>query len=595
MQVIILAAGKGTRLGKMTETTPKPLIPVNGIPVLIQNIKSLYLAGARKTIIVVGYKHHDITETLGSHYKEMKIDYVFNERFNSTNNIYSLWKCNKQLITDDSIILDGDVLFNPTLISNIIHSEINNLIGVSQMSSFMNGTSITVGKNGLMSISKKTFRSTNQDQFKTINIYKFSKNFSKSIYVPKLEKRINENKTSGYYEDILSSHIINKYFKLYRVTSNEKWVEIDTPADLMIASVIFNENKERYKEILSSYGGFWRIPGLLDFHYLTNPFFPPEQLLNEIKNSIGDLIINYPSGRHIEDLLASVVFECPKETVTVSNGASELIKSIIAVLNCKIGLFLPTFEEYANNVEKDKLNVIETESSNFRITYAQLKNLADQSDCVILINPNNPTGLKLSRKILLQYLEYLLSRGKYLIVDESFADFAEENTSLATQNIIAKYNNLFIIKSMGKSHGIPGLRLGVLFSSNIDITDGVRQALPIWNINSIAEYYLEIFPRYRNIFKTSRLSVQKERSFLELQLSKCKNLKVYKSQANFIFCRINNDISADELSYRLFSEYNILIKDCSKKTGLNNNQYIRIAVKSRQENTLLLRSLRKLL
>lgn len=412
--------------------------------------------------------------------------------------------------------------------------------------------------------------------------------------MPLIKNAIKKKQLGLYYEDIITDSILNKHFEIYKAGKKEKWIEIDNAVDLFHAILQFSDPEHKYNSLLKSYGGLWRSSEIIDFFYLSNPFFPPDGLINELKNALPRLLDNYPSGGTTINHLAATTFQVKSGYTIVSNGASEMIECVLGILNCTFGILTPTFDEYINRVEKPKIRTAKLTAPDFLPDLTMIKNLSTTCDCIILINPNNPTGKGLKRDTILSMLDYLKENRKYLIVDESFADFSGTPVSLLSNHILRTYNNLFIIKSMGKSYGIPGLRLGALFTSNKEIRQRVRSKLPIWNINSIAEYFFELFPRYRSIYIDACKKVQNERNYLSTQLSKNKNLSVFNSDANFVFLELLNGRSSKDLAFSLFRDYNILVKDCNSKKGISGKAYLRVAVKTREDNDKLIHAINSL-
>lgn len=155
---------------------------------------------------------------------------------------------------------------------------------------------------------------------------------------------------------------------------------------------------------------------------------------------------------------------------------------------------------------------------------------------------------------------------------------------------------LCVMKSISKSYGVPGLRLGILASSDKDIISKMKKDVAIWNINSFAEFYLQIYNKYENDYIKSCEKFRKERQTFFNELSLIPYLRVIPSEANYFLCEITDKYTSYELTLKLLSEYNILIKDCSSKKGFpDNKQYIRIAIRNRQDNARLIQALRTLI
>ena len=180
------------------------------------------------------------------------------------------------------------------------------------------------------------------------------------------------------------------------------------------------------------------------------------------------------------------------------------------------------------------------------------------------------------------------------MVDESFADFAapDKRFSLLTENVLEAYPWLVVVKSISKSYGVPGLRLGVIASADRALLQQMRDAMPIWNINSFGEYFLQIYGLYAAEYDAACDHIAENRLWLQNELRKIPYLTVYPSQANYIMCRVSSPWTAKELATRLLEKHSILIKSLSQKSGFEGTEYIRVAVKDQAENAALIQALK---
>lgn len=293
--------------------------------------------------------------------------------------------------------------------------------------------------------------------------------------------------------------------------------------------------------------------------------------------------------------MAAAIFNVPKEFIVVANGASEIIEVMSRSLTGTFGIFVPTFDEYANRIGTANTVLQQISKDNLEVTLEDIHAISEKASNIILVNPNNPTGKIISKDILFEALLFLKSKSKNLIIDESFADFSTEDISLVDFNILKEFPNLFIVKSLGKSYGIPGLRMGVFLTSDLSLIQKMRINLPIWNINSFAEYFFEAFPRHKNAFVNSCKKVQEDRSeFLRLLLN-VPDVKAWESQANFILCELLTVENLNQFSIDILDRYNIFIKNCQSKMGVQNRALIRVAVRTKKENEFFVTALKHLL
>ena len=488
MQVIIPAAGKGKRLGPETFDKTKAMVKVNHKTLIERCLDAVALHPISRIILVVGYEKEKLKSFLGNNYAGIDIIYIENNEYATTNNIYSVYLAADYLINDDTILIESDIIFEPELLTRVIDSKFENVAVVDKHKPWMDGTVIKMNDDFSIShfIPKTGFDYDRVDEYyKTVNIYKFSESFLKNTFVPFLEAYAKAMGNNEYYEQVLKV-ILNLETRELKAlpVDGETWYEVDDAQDLDNACLLFADPEDRYRLLSQRYGGYWRFDELKDFCYLVNPFFPPVALLNELKYSLGKLMHSYPSGEKVQAMLGAKLFGVPENHIVVGNGAAELIEKLTINLKGKFGLFGPTFEEYTARFSNIDLRLPKTEG--FRYGKDDIIALAEDNDGVILINPDNPSGNFIQYKEIISILEHLNSLGKYLILDESFLDFADGgfNSSVLNLDDLSRFPNLIVIKSIGKSYGVGGLRLGVLVSSNTNLVQKMKSNVPIWNINS---------------------------------------------------------------------------------------------------------------
>ena len=598
MQAIILAAGMGKRLGKLTENNTKCMLKVNGLTLIERTLDILDEIGIEKLVLVIGYKGENLRNFLGESYKNVKIIYVENKIYDSTNNIYSLYLAKDYLIRADTLLLESDLIFDKRILTRLINHPDKNLAVVSKYESWMDGTVVKLNRDNTIQsfVPKNIFDYNDIDKYyKTVNIYKFSKEFSRTSYVPFLEAYSSALGNQEYYEQVLRIITFLETQDLKALpTENEKWYEIDDVQDLDNAETIFSPEESLLNSMQIRYGGYWRFSNLKDFCYLVNPYFPSEILLSEIKCYFNDLIAQYPSGLDTQNLLVSKLFNCDREQILVGNGAAELINAYCSNITGKVGIIHPTFNEYPERLKEDQIVKFFPENKNFSYTIDDLKAFSNEVDIILLINPDNPSGHFIPMDKLFNLLDFLKKGKKTLILDESFVDFAAggyTNSMISEENLV-NYTNLVIIKSISKSYGVPGIRLGVLASGDKKIITEVRRKLSIWNINSFGEFFLQIIGKYAGTYQTACEKIANERDLFLRQLQKIKFLRVIPSQANYFLCEVIWKYSATELAEKLLKEHEILIKDLSDKAGFESGEYIRIAVRNREDNEYLIERLR---
>lgn len=602
MQAIILAAGMGKRLGDLTKNNTKCMVKVNGISLIDRTLTQLSSLNLSRVVIVVGYKGDNLRSYLGNEYNGLKIEYIENPIYDKTNNIYSLSLAKKELQEDDTLLIESDLIFDDSLFPLIVNNPYPNLALVDKYETWMDGTMVRLDEeNNIVNfVPKKAFRYNDVDSYyKTVNIYKFSKNFLCTHYVPFLDAYTKALGNNEYYEQVLRVITLLDKCELKALPlEGQKWYEIDDIQDLDIAETIFAPEEDRLPLYQKRFGGYWRFPNLLDFCYLVNPFFPPQQLKDELKASFDTLLSEYPSGMRINSLLIAKYFHINKDYAVVGNGAAELIKSLMEGLHGRLGVVYPTFEEYSNRYNQVELVPFIPDNKDFSYTADDLMNYFDGEtiQSLLLINPDNPSGNFIHFHDLIRLAQWTQEHNICFIVDESFVDFSEgyEGNTLLRDALLEQYPHLAVMKSISKSYGVPGLRLGVLASSNKELINRIRKDVSIWNINSFAEFYMQIFGKYEGDYKKASALFIEERARFYKELQAIPWLRVIPSQANYFLCEVIEKYSSYDLMKLLLMKHNLFIKDCGTKKGFEGKNYIRIAIRNTVDNDQMIKSLKKI-
>lgn len=604
MQAIILAAGMGKRLGELTKGNTKCMVPVNGVRLIDRMLEQLSVFKLSRVIIVVGYQGENLIRHIGDRYDDrLKIEYIHNPIYDKTNNIYSLGLAKAQMQEDDTLLLESDLIFDSAMLNLIISHPYPNLALVAKYETWMDGTMVRLSDdNDIVSfIPKKAFKYAEVGHYyKTCNIYKFSREFSCSQYVPFLEAYSKAMGNNEYYEQVLRvlTALDRSDLKALSIT-NEKWYEIDDVQDLDIAETLFSEEEELLGKYHRRYGGYWRFPHMKDYCYLVNPYYPSERMKDEMRANFDVLLTEYPSGMYVNSLLAGKYFGISQDYVVVGNGAAELIKAYIENhATGNLGIVFPTFEEYPNRAVAERIVKYVPGNADFAYTADDIKAFyADkQIATLLLINPDNPSGNFIPMEDLLSLVEWARKQGVTMVVDESFVDFTDNfaDNSLLHNPVLEAHDNLVVVKSISKSYGVPGLRLGVLASGNKELIARMKKEVAIWNINSFAEFYMQIFGKYGSDYTDACNKFIAERSIFFEELQSVPYLRVIPSQANYFLCEVTGKYTAMELTHLLLQRYNILIKDCGTKSAFAGKNYIRIAIRNRQDNAYFVEALKEL-
>lgn len=603
MQAVILAAGMGRRLGELTKGNTKCMVEVNGVTLIDRLLGQLSKLDLRRVVIVVGYEGEKLVSYIGDRFADkFEIVFIKNPIYDRTNNIYSLALAREQLVEDDTILLESDLIFDDRMFSLILDNPYPNLALVAKYQTWMDGTMVRIDdENNIVNfITKKAFKYSDVDHYyKTVNIYKFSREFLEQKYLPFLDAYCSALGNNEYYEQVLRviCMLDNSDLKALPIT-DEKWYEIDDIQDLDIAEALFAGEEDHLGLYMKRFGGYWRFPGMLDYCYLVNPYFPSRRLLDEMRANFDTLLTEYPSGMYVNSLLAGKCFGVRQEFIVPGNGAAELIKSLMESLPGRMGVIYPTFEEYPNRRKPEELEIFVPASEDFHYTADDLMGYFTEHkvDTLLVINPDNPSGNYIPYQDLLRVAQWAHDNGIRLVIDESFVDFAREypGNTLLNNALLEKYPNLIVVKSISKSFGVPGLRLGLVASSDVALIGSIKKDVSIWNLNSFAEFFMQIYTKHEGEYARAAGKFRTERQRFYDELQRIPFLKVYPSEANYFLCQVQNGCSSHSLAVHLLKKYNILIKDCSTKKVFDGRNYIRIAIRNKVDNDRLLDALRSI-
>ena len=614
MQAIILAAGMGRRLGELTKDNTKCMVPVNGVRLIDRLLRQLSTLPLTRIIIVIGYKGQELKDyihsTLHTPHSPLPIEFVENPIYDKTNNIYSLSMVKEQLQQDDTLLIESDLIFSDRLFPMILENPYPNLALVAKYESWMDGTMVRLDEDQYIVnfISKQAFDYADVDSYyKTVNIYKFSREFLQQQYVPFLDAYTKAVGNNEYYENVLRIiSLLNSHNMKALPIGNEKWYEIDDKQDLDIAEALFADDQDVIRKYYGRYGGFWRFPQMLDFCYLVNPYFPSKRMKDELRSNFDTLLTEYPSGMKVNTLIASKSFGVSEPYIVPGNGAAELIKVLMEGMDGKVGFIRPSFEEYPNRYDPSQQVTFVPSNEDYRYTADDLMAYFGDTGikALLLINPDNPSGNFIPKADVLRLAQWCEERQIRLVVDESFVDFSDtrseecgvrSDNSLLSDAILESCPHMAVMKSISKSFGVPGLRLGILASADKELIARIKKEVSIWNLNSFAEFFMQIYNKHESDYLKACDKFLAERDSFEQQLRTVPFLRVMPSQATYFLCEVLPPYTATEIVIHMLRQHNILTRDCSKKPGLDpTKQYMRIAVRNHEDNTRLIEGLRKM-
>uniref|UniRef100_UPI003216B7EF pyridoxal phosphate-dependent aminotransferase n=1 Tax=uncultured Draconibacterium sp. TaxID=1573823 RepID=UPI003216B7EF len=333
-----------------------------------------------------------------------------------------------------------------------------------------------------------------------------------------------------------------------------------------------------------------------DFCFIENPYFPSKKTIKKLVKKLPEVIKKYPSGNPtiVQQHLASVI-SADSEHLILGNGATELITVIQNRLVKTMGIPVPTFSEYIEKVQsEDKVRLFPlSEEKSFQLDlneYADWLN-NERLTSALVINPGNPTGQLFSVAEMKAFLEKMRHLD-LVLVDESFIDFSENRIPTLIP-FVKQFTNLLIVRSMSKHCGVPGLRLGYCCTANTAFLKTIRGNLPVWNLNTLAEYFLAQLKDMEDEYHIARKKVIADIELLYQQLSQIEGFIVYPTGSNFILMKVNFGTTAYEVQKMLLEEHGVYVRDCTNKEGLD-QYHIRVASQGRKKDKLLIGALKRI-
>jgi len=362
------------------------------------------------------------------------------------------------------------------------------------------------------------------------------------------------------------------------------WVEVDDPNDLAVAAYSFDP-AQRASLLDRTFGGHWSLD-LLDFSLPRNAYFPTAAMHAAMRHALPDVITGYGSAQRVLDEKAGFFLRCDPARVHLLNGASQAYPVLRQRFGGqRVAMPAPTFGEYARCFPGAA-----TYADAPGMDTGQIERLAGQADLLIVVNPNNPSGGTVPTEFV-----YELAAGHpatTVLVDESFLPFSGLPSMIGLLEA-APLPNVAVLTSLGKLLGVPGLRLGYLYTASADLRGAFGELMPIWGVNSLGEFFLELAVKFRTeLDRSIALTVTERGRFAELLAEHPLVAQVHPSQANFLLCRLAGDDreAAAWLRRELLASAKIEIKDVSGKYP-DAVPRIRVAVRTQQDNDRLLKAM----
>lgn len=578
MKALILAAGYGQRMRPLTDARHKTLLDIGGRTIIDRILHGLRLHGISEVFIVTGYRADELVHHVRENHPDLDFRFIHNERYDKTNNIYSMALAFEEITFDaDLLLIESDLIYEPTVLDRIMKSSWENVALVDRYRPGMDGTVVAITPDNVVSHvippSQQSATFDFSDKYKTLNIYRFSRDFCATTLHRLLTYYARLIDDNCYYELVLGMLVYMQQAEIHaEVLDGELWSEVDDPTDLRVAEFRFNP-PARYELLESTWGGSWDL-GVLDFAFIRNMHFPTPAMLSELRYHLPELLQNYGSSQVVLDTKLSWALRWPQEHTHLLSGASQVYPWLRSWFAGKRVLIpAPTFGEYTR-VFPDADRYTDGPG----VDWDEVVRKAARADVVVFVNPNNPTGTTLDSCRIAEFAQ--ANPATTVLVDESFIEFSGQQP-LAEIVPRERIGNVLVIKSLSKSLGVPGLRLGALLTVNEELTGRIREETPIWNSNSIAENFLDIMLKHRPALQQSFRRTVADRDDLSAMLARLPVVDhVFPSGANFVLARLAIPATAaSELTARLVEKRLVHVKDMSHKLP-GQDGYWRVAVRT---------------
>jgi len=588
----------GKRLKDLTHDNTKCMVKVNGVTLIERVLSQLDKCSLSRIVMVVGYERQKLMDYIATLNVRTPICYVENPIYDKTNNIYSLALAKEYLLKEDTLLLESDLIFDDSVLSALLDDPRETLALVDKYESWMDGTCVKLGDDDTIEAfvsGKKLVFEDIPKYYKTVNIYKFSKRFSETHYVPFLEAYSKALGNNEYYEQVLRViTMLDEPGIKAKKLDGQLWYEIDDIQDLDIASSLFASDEERVANISSREGGYWRYPHMLDFSIPTNPYFPPKRLADEMKASFETLLTQSPSGMEVNNLLAAKDLGIHAEHVLVGASTAELSQLLLGGIESNSNGVVQ--HSLGNNCLKNGGVAFTSQNADFSYSADDLMSFFDGKEisALVMSNPDSLSGNHIKKSDMLRLAKWCEKRDVWLVVDESYVDFVHgKDSTLITEDIINEFRHLAVVKDVSASCGVAGLRLAVLVSGDEELVSKMKAQLPPCPLNSFGEFFMQIMEKYKKDFEEGLAKFQEERARMLANLRDIPQIRVIPSEANFFMLEVKGGMGAKKLTQSLLVTHNILVKGLSDEAGGDGRQFIRVAVRDASDDDKLVIALKK--
>ncbi|MBS2023250.1 MAG: aminotransferase class I/II-fold pyridoxal phosphate-dependent enzyme [Deltaproteobacteria bacterium] len=592
MKAVVLTAGIARRMQPLSDHLHKTLLPIGESTILGRIIDGLLALDVTDITLVTGHRADDLKTFMAERYPKLAVKTVHNARYAETNNIVSLsLALDAMTLDDDLLLIESDLLFDASVLRSLLLPGGENLALVDRYRPGLDGTVVSASGGYIDGVFPPHLQGegfTYDDKFKTLNIYRFNKDFVRARFQPLLSCYANLIDQNCYYELVLGMLVNMQRERIRAVVVDAPWAEVDDPNDFASARFTF-EPQQRAQLLERTAGGHWSVD-LLDFHFIRNMHFPTDAMIAALRQALPGLVRSYGSSQGVLDEKLSFHLKCEPKRVLALHGASQIYPWLPELLGPGPVLApWPTFGEYKRvfpqHARYDDLPGIDLQKLEAQVEHART---------IVIVNPNNPTGTTLGTR----WIHTLAKRhaDKRFVVDESFIDFSAEE-SLVPLLEREPLPNVLVLKSLSKTLGAPGLRLGYAYSCDLELIAKIRAHIPIWNLSAPAEFFLELLLKFRPELARSLTQTASDREDLAARLRELPQVeRVFPSGADFLLVKLRGSDPAIGawLVQQLLARFRIYIKDVSERFA-ERGVWLRFAVRLPQEHQRLIEGLKAVL
>ena len=334
---------------------------------------------------------------------------------------------------------------------------------------------------------------------------------------------------------------------------------------------------------------------IISFSANVNPLGVSPLLRSTLSAQI-DAITSYPD-REYTSLRKCIAEYCHTdyENIIVGNGSTELISLFIQIEHPKKALVIgPTYSEYEREISLGGGTTLYyplKEEDDFELNVEDfLSHLNESLDLLVICNPNNPTSSCITRKNMRRILDACKQYDIYVMVDETYVEFADNMEEIDSIPLTNYYNNIVILRGTSKFFAAPGLRLGYAITGNRDLIKAINTRKNPWTINSLAVVAGETMFKDTAYIEQTRQLIASERNRCYQALQASPDYKVYKPSGNFMLAKITKDEWTSEYLFDKAIRQGMMIRDCSTFPFLD-NKYIRFCFMKPEDNARLLKCL----